>query len=129
MMTYYHQQVLSLRKAVYPHRDLTEKIMQAKAYIDTHYAADINLDQIAREAGISKFHFIRIFTKYYGRTPHIYLREIRLTHAKELLQKGIPIKNVCMAVGFDSVPSFSRLFKSMTGRTPKSAILDKKVSG
>ena len=128
-MTYYHQQILSLRTAVYPHRDLTEKIMQAKAYIDTHYAADINLDQIAREAHLSKFHFIRTFSKYYGRTPHIYLREVRLTHAKKLLQKGIPIKNVCLAVGFDSVPSFTRLFKFITGRTPKSAILDKKVSG
>jgi len=129
MMTYYYQQVLSLRKTVYPHRDLTEKIIRAKKYIDAHYSADINLDQVAREAHLSKFHFIRTFAKYYGRTPHIYLREVRLTHAKKLLQKGIPIRNVCMAVGFDSIPSFTRLFKSMTGVTPKTAILDKKGSG
>lgn len=128
-MTYYHQQILSLERINYPHRDLTDKIIRAKRYIDAHYPANIGLEQMAREAHLSKFHFIRTFTKYYGRTPHNYLREIRLTHAKKLLQKGISIRNVCQAVGFDSVPSFTRLFKSMTGRTPKSAILDKKVSG
>jgi AraC-like DNA-binding protein len=128
-MTYYYQQILSLERINYPHSDLTDKIIRAKRYIDANYPANIGLDEMAREAHLSKFHFIRTFTKYYGRTPHIYLRDIRLSHAKKLLQKGIPIRNVCQAVGFDSVPSFTRLFKSMTGWTPKSAILDKKISG
>ena len=128
-MTYYYQQVLSLRKAVYPHRDLTGKIVRAKQYIDAHYAVNISLDQMAREAHLSKFHFIRIFKRYYGRTPHTYLTEVRLTHAKERLRSNMPVKDVCEAVGFESIPSFTRLFKSMTGRTPKSAILDKKGSG
>jgi len=128
-MTYYYQQVLSLRKAVYPHRDLTNNIVRAKQYIDAHYSANISLDQMAREAHLSKFHFIRTFKRYYGRTPHKYLTEIRLTHAKKRLRSNMPVKDVCEAVGFESIPSFTRLFKAMTGRTPKSAILDKKGSG
>jgi AraC-like DNA-binding protein len=131
-MTFYQQQVLSIRKAVYPNEDHTKKIIQARRFIDAHYSSELDLDRIAREACISKFHFIRLFRKYYGRTPHTYLKEVRLAAAKRLLQKGIPIRHVCYAVGFESVPSFTRLFKSTTGNTPgtagKKAIPDKKVS-
>lgn len=139
-MTFYHQQVLALRKAVYPHEDLGEKVIRVKEYIDRHYGCMINLDAMAREACMSKFHFIRLFRKYYGRTPHVYLREVRLVHARRLLSSGVPIRNVCFAVGFESVPSFTRLYKSVAGVTPKvahsrhpgqtkKAIPDKKVPG
>jgi AraC-like DNA-binding protein len=118
-----------MRATIYPNPDLVIRIMQAKRYIDCHYASDINLDRMAREAWMSKFHFIRLFRKYYGRTPHVYLKEVRLVQAKYLLRSGMPVKDVCLAVGFESVPSFTRLYKTMNGRSPKKAILDKKVSG
>ena len=127
MMTWYHQQVLTMQAALYPHQDLVDRMVRAKQYIDSHYGSDIGLDTLARQACMSKFHFIRLFTRYYGRTPHIYLRDVRMTHARRLLQQGIPIRHVCYAVGFDSVPSFTRLFRQRTGQTPKNAILDKKV--
>jgi len=130
-MTYYQQQVLSLKKAVYPNDDLAVRVIQAKRYIDDHYGSVIDLDAMAREACLSKFHFIRSFRKHYGRTPHTYLKEVRLAEAKRLLQKGIPIRHVCFAVGFESVPSFTRLYKATTGKPPrktsKKAIPDKKV--
>lgn len=127
-MNFYQQQVLSVRKAFYPHEDLGEKMIRAKKYIDVHYGSVIDLDTMAREACMSKFHFIRLFRRYYGRTPHTYLKEVRLAEAKRLLQKGIPIRHVCYAVGFESVPSFTRLYRSVTGVTPKKAIPDKKTS-
>ena len=126
-MTYYQQQVLSLKKAVYPNDDLAARVIKAKHYIDNHYGAVIDLDAMAREACLSKFHFIRLFRKHYGRTPHTYLKEVRLAEAKRLLQKGIPIRHVCFSVGFESVPSFTRLYKATMGKTPKKAIPDKKV--
>jgi AraC-like DNA-binding protein len=129
-MNFYQQQVLAIGRAVYPHADLGEKVIRAKEYIDNHYGCVIDLSAMAREACMSKFHFIRLFRRYYGRTPHIYLREVRLMHARRLLGAGVPIKNVCYAVGFESVPSFTRLYKSVVGVTPKVsriAILDKKV--
>jgi len=130
-MTYYQQQMLSIRQAVFPHADLAKKVMRAKEYIDRHYGCVIDLDAMAKEACLSKFHFIRLFRKHYGRTPHTYLKEVRLAEAKRLLQKGIPIRHVCFAVGFESVPSFTRLYKATTGDTPKAfskkAIPDKKV--
>jgi|SRR5882757_1902429 len=117
-MTYYHQQVLAIGSSVYPNKDLAGKMMQAKKYIDRHYASEVTLDQIAREAFVSKFHFIRLFRKYYGRTPYAYLKEVRLARAKEFLRAGVPIRDVCFAVGFESIPSFTRLYKEMTGCPP-----------
>lgn len=116
-----------MQAALYPHQDLAGKIVRAKQYIDEHYGTNINLDVLARQACMSKYHFIRLFTRYYGQTPHIYLRDVRMMQARKLLLQGIPIRHVCFAVGFDSIPSFTRLFKQRTGMTPKRAILDKKV--
>src|SRR5258705_10764405 len=109
-MSWYQEQMLLIRSRVYPHQDLADKIIQAKKYIDEHYASDIRLDRLAYEAFLSKFHFIRIYRKYYGRTPHAYLQQVRLAQAKLLLQSGMPIRDVCYAVGFESIPTFTRLF-------------------
>ena len=117
-MTYYRDEIARLNKALYPHDDLTRQIIDAKVYIDKHFSEDINLDKIANKALVSKFHFIRLFKKYYGRTPNQYLQEVRIEKAKKLLQKGTSIDKVCDAIGFASKTSFISLFKKMTGITP-----------
>lgn len=126
-MNFYQQQVLAIEKDVFPHRDVAEKVMTAKRYIDRHYASEISLDVLAREACLSKFHFIRSFSRHYGRTPNNYLREVRLVRAKVLLRSGMSVRDVCAAVGFDSVPTFVRVYKTYMGITPGKAILNKKV--
>src|SRR5438132_13762519 len=110
-MTYYHHIVLQMGRSLYPNQDLTDRIISAKQYMDQHYSSPLCLDEVAQTVYISKFHFIRLYKKYYGQTPHTHLQEIRLTKAKELLRKGIPVRQVCLAIGFDSVPSFTRLYK------------------
>jgi len=117
-MTYYRDEVTKLTKALYPHDDLTKQIKAAKLYIDKHFSEDINLNKIAGKALVSKFHFIRLFKKYYGCTPNQYLQEVRIEKAKKVLQKGKSIDEVCAAVGFTSKTSFTSLFKKMTGTTP-----------
>ncbi|MGZ3943576.1 MAG: AraC family transcriptional regulator [Mucilaginibacter sp.] len=92
--------------------------MRAKLYIDENYAEDIDLDNIADEAFFSKFHFIRLFKKTYVKTPHQYLTFVRVERSKLLLQENMPVAEVCYAVGFDSVSSFTGLFKRITGITP-----------
>jgi len=128
-MIFYRQEVTRLNKALYPHDELTKKILAAKLYIDKHFSEDINLDKIAKKALVSKFHFIRLFKKYYGLTPNQYLQEVRIEKAKRLLEKGNSINDVCNAIGFTSKTSFISLFKKMTGKTPltyqnKKAILN-----
>jgi AraC-like DNA-binding protein len=64
--------------------------------------------------------FPRIFTHLYRKTPHQYLTEKRLKRAKALLAKeGISISDVCNSVGFESLGSFSTLFKKLNGFAPQ----------
>ena len=117
-MTFYRDEVARLTKTLYPHDDLTKQIVDAKVYMDKHFSEDISLDIIANKALVSKFHFIRLFKKYYGRTPNQYLQEVRIEKAKKFLDKGNSIDEVCGAIGFVSKTSFIALFKKKTGKTP-----------
>ena len=117
-MTFYRDEVTRLSKVLYPHNDLTKKIIESRHYIDKHFSEDINLDKIAGKAFVSKFHFIRLFKKYYGRTPNQYLQEVRIEMAKKILLKGKSIEEVCYAIGFKSKTSFISLFKKITAVTP-----------
>ena len=117
-MTFYSNEVTRLTSSLYPHDDLTKHIIQSKLYIDKHFSENISLGKIAAKALVSKFHFIRVFKKYYGRTPNQYLQEVRIEKAKAILQKGKTIDQACYAIGFTSKTSFISLFKKMTGKTP-----------
>lgn len=102
----------------YPRMYLYRRLVQAKLFIDRHYASRIDLDCIADEAYFSKFHFIKQFKAIYQQTPHQYLKTVRIEKAKLLLQEGTPVSDTCYAVGFESIGSFSTLFKRATGHTP-----------
>src|SRR6478609_321428 len=102
----------------YPKIYLYRQIVQAKLFVDDNYADSLELDNIADEAYFSKFHFIRLFKKIYGRTPHQYLTWIRIENAKLLLKKGIAVSDVCYSVGFESLSSFSGLFRRVVGVSP-----------
>ncbi|WP_295794327.1 AraC family transcriptional regulator [Mucilaginibacter sp.] len=102
----------------YPKLYFYRRIVQAKLYIDDHYGDSIDLNNIADEAWFSKFHFIRAFKNTYGKTPHQYLIYVRIEKAGELLKTGIPVSEVCYAVGFESLSSFSGLFKRVAGLSP-----------
>jgi AraC-like DNA-binding protein len=97
---------------------LYRRIVQAKLFIDRHYADNIDLEQIADEAYFSKFHFCRLFKNAYGKTPHHYLTQVRMNNAQQLLAKGFPVAEVSFCVGFDSSTSFTALFKKHFGISP-----------
>jgi AraC-like DNA-binding protein len=102
----------------YPKLYLYRRLVQARLFIDNHYAENIDLDNIAGEASFSKFHFIRLFRTTYNCTPHQYLVQVRMENARRLLRKGESVQDVCYAVGFDSPGSFTNLFRRMQGHTP-----------
>jgi len=99
---------------------LYRRIVQAKLYIDNNYAEKIDLNNISGEACFSKFHFIRLFKTIYGKTPHQYLISYRIEKAIQLLRAERPVTEVCFMVGFESVSSFSGLFKRIVGVSPLS---------
>jgi len=102
----------------YPEFYLYKRIVHAKLFIDSKYSHSIDLNNIADEAFFSKFHFIRLFKKIYGKTPHQYMTVVRIEKAKQLLQTKISISEVCYSVGFGSISSFTGLFKKAVGLTP-----------
>ena len=102
----------------YPKQYLYRQIVRAKLYIDANYSSAIDLDNIADEACFSKFHFSRLFRNIYRKTPHQYLTEIRIQRSRELLEQDASVKQACFAVGFDSITSFTGLFKRRIGLTP-----------
>jgi AraC-like DNA-binding protein len=61
---------------------------------------------------------LRLFKKYYGQTPRQYLIDKRIEKSKEQLKIGISVTETCFAVGFESLSSFSNLFKTKTGKSP-----------
>lgn len=100
--------------------DIYQRIVLAKLYIEEHYHEDINLEQISKQAFLSRFHFHRLFTHIYKKTPHQYLTTTRLEAAKLLLAKeGISITDVCNTIGFESLTSFSLLFRRQSGFSPQ----------
>jgi AraC-like DNA-binding protein len=105
-------------KEQYPKVYLYKRIVQAKLFIDSHYGEPIDLTNISDEACFSKFHFIRLFKNIYGKTPHQYLTSVRIEKAIEHLQKGVSVTDTAFAVGFESLSSFTGLFRRYTKQSP-----------
>ncbi|MBS1506619.1 MAG: helix-turn-helix transcriptional regulator [Bacteroidetes bacterium] len=97
---------------------LYQRIVKAKLFIDHHYAAPLDLDNISGQAYFSKYHFIRLFKSAYGKTPSNYLLQVRIDNAKMLLAKGLSVLDASMSVGFDSPTSFAGAFKKIVGVAP-----------
>src|SRR5689334_12195942 len=89
-------------ESAYPKVYLYRRIVQAKIFIDTNYAQPIDLGNISDEAIFSKFHFIRLFKKTYGYSPHQYVIKVRIDRAMELLRANATVSETCYAVGFES---------------------------
>jgi AraC-like DNA-binding protein len=99
--------------------DIYQRIVAAKLYIDENYQEPIDLNGISQQAFLSKFHFHRLFTRIYRHTPHQYVTRKRLEKARDLLAENKPVTEVCSEVGFESIGSFSTLFKKEIGYAPQ----------
>jgi AraC-like DNA-binding protein len=99
--------------------DRLAHLRHAKDLMDRAYAEPLDLDAIAREAGYSRFHFVRAFRATYGQTPRDYLSGRRVERARELLRTAnLTVTEVCFLVGFSSLGSFSARFKDEVGVSP-----------
>ena len=96
-----------------------EHLSAIRAHIDRNFASPLTVERLAAMAGLSPFHFIRTFRTMTGMTPHQYVRARRIERAQELLvTTPIPVTEVCDAVGFQSLGSFSAMFRRLTGESP-----------
>ena len=79
----------------------------------------LTIDDVARDAAMSPFHFIRQFSALFGETPHQWRIQARLDRARQLLALGDhSVTDICMEVGFSSLGSFSALFARRIGTAP-----------
>jgi AraC family transcriptional regulator len=89
-------------------------------YIDENLEKAISLLDLAKVAQISVYHFVRLFKQSTGLSPHQYILQKRIGHAKSLLQDlGLPIAEVALRSGFGSQSSFTRAFQRLTYFTPR----------
>lgn len=94
-------------------------VTKARDFIDRHYTRPLTIDRLSSLAGLSPFHFIRAFRDAFGQTPHQYLRDRRIERAKELLvTTPLPVTEICDQIGFQSLGSFSSLFRRVAKETP-----------
>jgi AraC-like DNA-binding protein len=99
--------------------DVYKKIVTAKLYIDGNFTEAIDLERLSREACLSRYHFHRLFTRIYRVTPHQYLTRKRIEQARKCLAGNeLSITEICNEVGFESIGSFSTLFKKEIGHAP-----------
>jgi AraC-like DNA-binding protein len=117
-ITYYHAQLLKIKNQYYPKSQVAAHLIRAKRFIDENFYEDIDLETICDYSFLSKFHFIRLFKKCYGRTPHQYLTEKRIQFAKQLLRSNCSVSETCYRIGFDSTTSFAAFFKKYVGVSP-----------
>ena len=86
--------------------------------IREYYNRDFSLEDLAREANLSPYHFIRGFKNQTGKTPYDYLINIRIEKAKELMHLNLNITDICLLCGFNNHSHFTTVFKKKVGVTP-----------
>ena len=94
------------------------RLGRARDLIHERHDSELTLDDLASAAGLSRFHFLRLFRRAYKKTPNVYLQDVRLEHARDLLGRGTSVTETCISVGFSSVGSFSSLFAKKVGMSP-----------
>ena len=95
------------------------RLQQVRAYIDLNLGEDLRLEVLAEVAGMSKYHFCRLFRRSAGATPHQYLLGVRIDRAKRLLRRSEDaIGEIAKKVGFNSSSQFNRAFRRLAGMTP-----------
>jgi AraC family transcriptional regulator len=97
----------------------SRRLKRVVEFVHAHVDANISLDAMAREACLSRFHFVRAFRQSTGQTPLAYVTAARIARAQELLrQTSSTIEDIALALNFSSSSNFVRTFKREVGLTP-----------
>lgn len=111
------QSVEKIKKST--REELVSRVYLAIDYIHENYQRNVDLDELASTAMLSKFHFLRVFKSLFKQTPHQYIKHIRIQKASELLkQTNLPLYLVAQAVGIENGSSLSRMMFQQLGVRP-----------
>jgi AraC-like DNA-binding protein len=96
------------------------RAVEVALWLEANAAEPVGLEDAARQAGLSPFHFLRIFRKALGVTPHQYLLRLRLRRAAQLLaEEKMPVTEVALDAGLTDLSNFVRTFGRVAGVSPK----------
>ncbi|MBV8519195.1 MAG: helix-turn-helix transcriptional regulator [Acidobacteria bacterium] len=99
--------------------ELARRLRIATAFLHANVGRRVTIDEAAREACLSPFHFHRLFASFHGTTPYRYLTTLRMQRARMLLRAtDRPIADVAFDCGFESLGSFTTLFTRVAGVPP-----------
>ena len=99
--------------------ELYKRLSRAMDVLHSGFYGAVSLDQLAAEACLSKYHFLRLFRQAYGLSPYQYIQELRIERARSLLTDSvISVADIADILGFDNSQSFSRLFFQKMGLYP-----------
>ncbi|MGF6605582.1 AraC family transcriptional regulator [Paraburkholderia sp. WSM4175] len=105
--------------ATRPERLVPRRIRRVTDYIRTNLAEDLAIAELAEQAGLSSFHFARVFRRETGETPHQFVTRLRLEEAARLLRAtDRTVLQIALEVGFENASHFSVQFKRGYGATP-----------
>src|SRR5881275_1141286 len=94
-------------------------LLRAKDLADARYADPLDVDDLARAAGLSRAHFSREFRRHFGESPHAYLLTRRLERAAALLRTtDRSVAEICLSVGLQGIGSFTTSFTRVFGMSP-----------
>ncbi|MBX3190647.1 MAG: helix-turn-helix transcriptional regulator [Labilithrix sp.] len=102
-----------------PPDHVLRRLVRARELVHDALGDALTLDELARIAGMSPFHFLRVFKATYGTTPGRFVTEARVDRARELLARGSSVTQASAAVGFASLGSFSVAFRRRFGQSPR----------
>lgn len=96
-----------------------ELLRRVQSFIEYNLASPLTLQDLADQAGLSMFHFARLFRRIAGQSPVAYVRAARVRAAKVLLDAtNLPLRAIAPLVGFPDQSHFSRSFRRVTGQSP-----------
>ena len=99
--------------------DLYRRLARSRDFLAAGFDQPLRLADAARHACLSPYHYHRLFARTFGETPHEFLTRLRIDRAKQLLTRDrLPVTEVCFAVGYESLGSFSSRFRSIVGYPP-----------
>jgi len=107
--------------------ELFRRLQTAREYLHGNVDRPISLEEVSREACVSRYHLHRAFKRVFRLTPHAYLTGLRLERARVLLQNGQPVTDAAMDLGFTSLSAFSRLFRARYGLPPSAVPKIRKI--
>ena len=101
------------------HDDTFRRLCRGRDLLAAEYRSRVLLQQGAREACLSEFHFHRMFRATFGETPHDFITRLRMDRARQMLASERTVTDVCFEIGYESLGSFSTKFRAQFGLSPK----------